>query len=89
MRGRPNPERIRWGEQSPGGEDEGHLVVMPSRAPTGGEKTAYRAAQRFQRQLLNAGRQANRERAAAEMAEARATPQLPGRGERGPEAGRS
>ena len=53
MRGRRNPERIRWGEQSPGGEGEGHLVVMPSRAPSSGEKTAYKAAQQLERQMLN------------------------------------
>ena len=77
MRGRRKPERVRWGEQSRGGEGEGRLLVMPSRAPGDGEKTAYKAAQQVERQMLNDRRRANQERAAAELAEAKATPQMP------------
>ena len=72
----------------PAGEGEGRLLVMSSRAPSSGEKSALKVAQQLERQMLNERQRAKRERA-AELAEAKATPQLPTRGERGPEAGRS
>ena len=45
------------------GEGEGRLLVMSSRAPSSGEKSAWKVAQQLERQMLNERQRTKRERA--------------------------